>query len=401
MLRLSRFVVVAMLALGFALILATPRLPAADEETPGAKADAAAADAYTVPDGTPDELLKFVDKLQQTQLPSGLSFEQRKEHVLRILAAIIKASEKITAGKPAADMAATAAQLKLEALVTLDRMGDASALPRIKQYGEELKSGPQAELTEGIRRYVLGKRIMAAMSDHGPEISKQDLQKEAAAILDEVRETLCGTKPDSQDIGLTMTVGKLLQQTDQGELAAQAYREFAAFFAKSEDKQLAEYGPKLQGAARLATLIGKPIEISGTLVSGKKFDWSAYKGKVVLIDFWATWCGPCVGEIPNVKADYEKYHERGFEVVGVSLDSERPALEAFIEKEQLPWPILFSEDPQHSGWDTPLATYYGVMALPTTILVDQQGNVVTLEARGEELSERLAQLLGPGGKKLK
>ena len=136
------------------------------------------------------------------------------------------------------------------------------------------------------------------------------------------------------------------------------------------------------------------MRIFGTLPDGDRFDASKLEGKVVLVDFWATWCGPCRKELPNVKRNYEKYHARGFEVVGVSLDTDADALQAFLAKEQIRWPVLVGNDQTGAGWETPLVIYYGVQSVPTAILVDQQGKVVSLNARGENLARRLEELLG-------
>ena len=155
-------------------------------------------------------------------------------------------------------------------------------------------------------------------------------------------------------------------------------------------------GESFAGTLRRLSLPGHPMEIKGTLLNGKPFDQKTLAGKVVLVDFWATWCGPCVAEIPNVLEQYEKYHDKGFEVVGISLDEDREALEKFVTDQKIPWPILY-EKPEGEGWRHPLSTFYGISGIPTVILIGRDGNVITLNARGEKLGEQLDKLFGKAG----
>jgi thiol-disulfide isomerase/thioredoxin len=184
-----------------------------------------------------------------------------------------------------------------------------------------------------------------------------------------------------------------LERSEQTAAAIDLYRFFAKRFPESSDEQVAGLAARFEGTARRLELPGKPIELSGTFLDGTKLDWPAYKGKVVLVDFWATWCGPCIQELPNVLANYEKYHDRGFDVVAVNLDSDRAKVEAFVEDRKLPWKTLYSDDAETNGWKHPMATYYGIGAIPAVILVDQKGNVVSLNARGPELGRLLGELL--------
>ena len=116
------------------------------------------------------------------------------------------------------------------------------------------------------------------------------------------------------------------------------------------------------------------------------------------MDFWATWCGSCRAELPNVRQNYETYHDRGFEIVGVSLDSDREALEEFLADEQIPWANLFAEG-ETGGWKHPLAVKYGVQAIPAAFLVDRDGKVIAQDVRGAELGKQLEKLLAMGENK--
>jgi thiol-disulfide isomerase/thioredoxin len=145
--------------------------------------------------------------------------------------------------------------------------------------------------------------------------------------------------------------------------------------------------------ARPLALPDNPLALEGTLLDGTAFDHTGLAGKVVLIDFWATWCGPCVAEIPRVRDAYDRYHDRGFAVVGVSLDEDREALEAFVVEKEIPWPIIVDARNDSGG----LADRYGVTAIPTMILVGRDGAVLSTEARGRRLEELLAEQFAGDG----
>ncbi len=121
-------------------------------------------------------------------------------------------------------------------------------------------------------------------------------------------------------------------------------------------------------------------------VNGKPLSLADYKGKVVLIDFWATWCGPCLGEIPNVVAAYKKYHDKGFEIIGVSLDSDRQKLLDFTAQNEMTWQQYFDG----RGWSNELAVKFGIKAIPMTFLLDGTGKIIGKDLRGQELTETVA-----------
>ncbi len=134
---------------------------------------------------------------------------------------------------------------------------------------------------------------------------------------------------------------------------------------------------------------GKPLTMKFKSVDGQEIDLSKLQGKVVLIDFWATWCGPCRAELPKVKAAYEKLHPKGFEIVGISFDKSKKDLQAFVAKEKMTWPQYFDG----LYWDNKIGKKYGIESIPTMWLVDKKGNLREMEAR-ENLVSRVEKLLG-------
>jgi thiol-disulfide isomerase/thioredoxin len=124
-------------------------------------------------------------------------------------------------------------------------------------------------------------------------------------------------------------------------------------------------------------------------IAGKPLSVANYKGKVVLIDFWATWCPPCRMELPNILAAYKKYHDAGFEVIGINLDQDRQQLDEFLKAQNLPWP----QYNDGKFWDTKLVVKYGVSQLPTTWLLDRRGIIIDRDLRGEDLTAAVAKAL--------
>jgi thiol-disulfide isomerase/thioredoxin len=166
---------------------------------------------------------------------------------------------------------------------------------------------------------------------------------------------------------------------------------------KSEEPQVQQRLPRLAGVVRRLELPGNKLELEGTMLNGEVLDWDAYRGKVVLVDFWATWCGPCLKELPDLLAAHEAYREKGFEVLGVSLDQDKESVEKFMSARKIPWKTMyhheFAEDSQ--PWDHPMAAKFDISAIPRAILVDREGKVVAMNATGDNLKKALADLLGP------
>lgn len=138
--------------------------------------------------------------------------------------------------------------------------------------------------------------------------------------------------------------------------------------------------------------IGQPAEdFTATDLSGNEISLSAYRGKVVLLDFWATWCLPCVAEAPNIKRVYDEYKDEGFVVIGINLDQNRSALEAFIEREGIEWPQIFDAE---GGYR--LSMLYRADMIPAMFLIDKDGILRDTNARGDRLESGVKKFLAVG-----
>ena len=144
----------------------------------------------------------------------------------------------------------------------------------------------------------------------------------------------------------------------------------------------------LSAPGEKAPPVGKPLEIKFTSVDGRAVDLAELKGKVVLVDFWATWCGPCVGEIPHVKEAYEKLHPKGFEIVGISFDKDKAKLESFVKDKGMTWPQYFDG----KMWDNDYGKKYGIQGIPAMWLVDKKGNLRDPNGR-QDLAGKVEKLL--------
>lgn len=227
-----------------------------------------------------------------------------------------------------------------------------------------------------------GERVfrMSKMYNNMIESELNDISKSMKENLNQQAEAFIDSCRDSH--AFAFIIGDYAESYEEAE---RLYNELTPGVKKS-------YAGKLL-AKRMKGLrdetIGKPApEIELAAPDGTMVKLSSLRGKYVLIDFWASWCGPCLREAPNVKAVYEKYKEQGFEVYGVSLDKDKAAWEKAIKEHGLSWIHVSSL----KGWKCPAAQAYGVKGIPTMFLIDKKGRFIAKNLRGQALRDKVASL---------
>jgi len=140
--------------------------------------------------------------------------------------------------------------------------------------------------------------------------------------------------------------------------------------------------------------VGSDFALYGRTLDDEEFDWESYRGQYVLVKFTATWCGPCKMQIPVMREVYEKYHDKGFEIVSVYIwDKDAETIEQSVQREKLPWTII-SEPLTEKAGQPPQGKTFGIQGVPTMLLVDKEGKVLATDTRDARLKQELKKLFG-------
>ena len=371
--RLRRW---SLLAGSLAAVLLAAVLTFADDDEEAKPAD----NPYLPREGlSAEELREFIDRMQRSpktvQLQPGFAD------------AIGVAVDRLLAAKPSEELRAFGLSSKMQTLHLKAMHDDEAAQKKLMELVKQAKDIKDKELAAAVEFYSLEDRAL----DAGLNAKTEDLP----GTLSELKKFFAAQPElDRRYLRLASATVKIINRISDDELAQKSYKEFGDLWAKSQELELKRYGQRIAKGTRKRTpeIVGKPMPISGTTHDNKPFDVAAYRGKPVVVIFWATWCGPCRALTPDFKAIYEHFHGDGLEIVGVSKDEDREALAGYIDEEKILWPNLFDTEAANSEVH-PISEKYGVFGIPATFVLDREGNVVAKDLHGQALADKVEELI--------
>ena len=215
--------------------------------------------------------------------------------------------------------------------------------------------------------------------------SNQDLEmSEYYTLLGHLSENLTESKSKSE-----VLLELLRRKTDQGDINDEAVKLAREIVELNANEIYVSLGLGFLHELESLNIGQKAPDFKYQTIDGDEISLSSLEGQFVILEFWATWCGPCIPEIPHLKSLYKSYKNDDFTVVGISLDREKESLLNFIKEREIEWPQIYVED----GWEGKLARSYNVSGIPKMYLLDPEGIIIGRDLRGEAMVSKVDSLM--------
>lgn len=324
-------------------------------------------------DASPLELIDFVLEMQE----KPRSIQRRSGFT----AGLIEATDRVIASDAKPSWKTLALLTKAKYLHREASFGDQQAEEQLQGLIARWQDDPREDVAKVIEFLQLEQRALEA-----DELATDQLP----GLLDELIAFCEASSLDERHLRLASQSVHIANRLDAADREPY-FQKLGAQFAKSSDRRLAAYGKRVAKTADGGQEhLNQPLELAGITTDGVRFNWASYRGSWVVVDFWATWCGPCRRAMPELRKLADNYDENQVRIVGVSLDEDMKALSEYLAEEKLPWTNLAGSDAQQS------AEKYGVRVIPNLMLVDAEGRIRYVTNKVEDVAARLATELETG-----
>lgn len=278
----------------------------------------------------------------------------------------------------------------LDRLVAATAGSDEDQAQWIRQIGDFLAAGIQSETyVAGARRlrdlegqvrrsapgtplavHIIYRRMLGEYTIEMKQANNDDRQKVQDRWMKEFEDFVTEYAKTEEAADAAWQIAVINEFNGKLEKARTWYERLVRNHAQSQS------GERAVGALNRLNLVGKTLDLKGPTLQKENLDLQNYRGRLTLVVFWSTWCKPCTEELPQLKALYGEYRARGFEIVGINLDSQPELIQPFVRQQEIPWPSIF----QPGGLESPHARQFGIISLPTMLLVDKSGKVINRNA---------------------
>lgn len=343
-------------------------------------------DPFVIPENkTAAELLELArETIRNTPLPTDRPPKEILDALVRRSEFLLKVSETALKKNPDKTLLPEIYMLKFEALEHLARTNDPKHVEKLENWLDEMdRLLPKSRQAKLARAIDMRRQVGLFLRVHRTEKEFQTIKRKMLALVR--REPM--NFPPALPLNL-VEISQLAENVLSVDgLVEETGKELIEVIRSTSDPGLHGIIPQIEAATHLP---GQTIVMEGTMLDGEKFDWTPFRGKIVLVDFFTSWCIPCIEEFPQLKEIREKYKEKGFEIVGVGMD-ELEKIKSLAEEQELPWPVISEEWTVRNRMKS-IGKRYSIRKYPTFFLIDREGKLIDARLRISNLEEALERL---------